>query len=173
MIVWINGTHGVGKTTTSRLVQQLLPDSRVFDAEKVGETLMSVTPGLPPTDNFQNWPPWRPLVVETARRIHDYTGGILVMPMTVLVEDYWREISAGLADHGIPLRHFVLHAEEDELRGRIASDPAYGPSPFRFGYIDAYAEAARAWLHDEAEVIDTTQRSATDAARLIAQAIAR
>jgi hypothetical protein len=47
MIVWLNGTHGVGKTTTSALLQQLIPDSRVFDAEKVGETLMDITPGLP------------------------------------------------------------------------------------------------------------------------------
>lgn len=91
MIVWINGTHGAGKTTTSALVQKLIPDSRVFDAEKVGETLMDITPGLPDTDNFQHWPPWRHLVVETARSILDYTGGILVMPMTVLVEQYWRD----------------------------------------------------------------------------------
>ena len=173
MIVWINGTHGVGKTTTSTLVQQRLPASRVFDAEKVGETLMSVTPGLPPTDNFQDWPPWRPLVVETARRILDYTGGSLVMPMTVLVEEYWREISTGLAQHGIPVRHFVLHAEQYALRSRIASDPVYGPSEFRFGYIEPYVEAARAWLHDEAQVIDTTHRSAADAARQIQLALAR
>ena len=71
---------------------------------------MDITPGLPETDNFQHWPPWRPLVVETARRILDYTRGTLVMPMTVLVEEYWREISTGLADHAIPVRHFVLHA---------------------------------------------------------------
>lgn len=96
MIVWLNGTHGVGKTTTSVLVQQLLPDARVFDAEKVGEVLMDITPGLPPTDNFQHWDPWRPLVVETARRVLEYTQGILVIPMTVLVERYWREISEGL-----------------------------------------------------------------------------
>jgi hypothetical protein len=32
--VWLNGTHGAGKTTTSALVQQLIPDSRAFDAEK-------------------------------------------------------------------------------------------------------------------------------------------
>jgi hypothetical protein len=38
----------------------------VLDAEKVGETLMDITPGLPGTDNFQHWPPWRQLVVETA-----------------------------------------------------------------------------------------------------------
>lgn len=68
MIVWLNGTHGAGKTTTSTLVQQLIPDSRVFDAEKVGAALMDISPGLPPTDNFQHWPPWRPLVVETAWR---------------------------------------------------------------------------------------------------------
>jgi hypothetical protein len=95
MIVWLNGTHGAGKTTTSALVQQLIPDSRVFDAEKVGETLMDITPGLPATDNFQHWPPWRQLVVETARRVLGYTGGTVVMPMTV-----------------------VLHADQDPLRMR-------------------------------------------------------
>ena len=30
----------------------------------------------------------RGLVVETARRVRDYTGGTLVMPMTVLLEPY-------------------------------------------------------------------------------------
>ncbi|GCD19039.1 hypothetical protein CTKZ_06010 [Cellulomonas algicola] len=50
MILWLNGTHGVGKTTTAALVQRLLPDARVLDAEKVGETLMDVAPGLPATD---------------------------------------------------------------------------------------------------------------------------
>lgn len=69
MIVWINGTHGSGKTTTAALVQRLIPGSRVLDAEKVGETLMDVSPALPSTGNFQDWPPWRPLVVETARRL--------------------------------------------------------------------------------------------------------
>ncbi|MBB6406907.1 AAA family ATPase [Arthrobacter sp. AZCC_0090] len=78
MIVWLNGTHGAGKTTTSALVQQLLPDARVFDAEKVGEVLMDIKPGLPATDNFQHWEPWWTLVVETARRVLEYTGGTLV-----------------------------------------------------------------------------------------------
>ena len=43
MIVWLNGTHGVGKTTTSALGQAMLPDSRVLDAEKVGEVLMDTS----------------------------------------------------------------------------------------------------------------------------------
>ncbi|MFD6415221.1 AAA family ATPase [Streptomyces sp. NPDC060194] len=172
MIVWLNGTHGAGKTTTAALVGQLLPDARVFDAEKVGETLMDISPGLPATDNFQAWPPWRPLVVETARRVLDYTGGTLVMPMTVLVEAYWREIHAGLAEHGVPVRHFVLHADEDTLRRRIAGDTVVGPdSPFRLAYLEPYAEAARTWLHAEAEVVDTTHLTPAQAARHIAEAV--
>ena len=171
MIVWLNGTHGVGKTTTSALVQQLIPDSRVFDAERVGETLSDITPGLPETDNFQHWPPWRPLVVETARRVLDYTGGTLVMPMTVLVEQYWREISTGLAHHDIPVRHFVLHADQETLRGRIERDALLGPLAFRFDHLEFYAEAASTWLHDAAEVIDTTHLSPAEAAVQIAGAV--
>ena len=171
MIVWLNGTHGSGKTTTSALLQQLLPDSRVFDAEKVGETLMDITPGLPPTDNFQNWPPWRLLVVETARHVLDYTGGTLVMPMTVLVEDYWREISTGFAQHSIPVRHFVLHADAETLRGRIQRHHPPNGSPFRLSYLEPYAEAARTWLHREANVVDTTNLTAAQAAQQIAATV--
>jgi len=172
VIVWINGTHGVGKTTTSALVQQLIPDSRVLDAEKVGETLMDVTPGLPETNNFQHWPPWRQLVVETAHRVLDYTGGALVMPMTVLVEAYWREISEGLAQRAVPVRHFVLHADRETLRRRIAEDTVLGPdSPFRLEYLEPYAEAARTWLPGEAEFVDTTHSTPAEAARQIAAAV--
>ena len=170
MIIWLNGTHGVGKTTTAPLVQRLVPDSRVFDAEKVGETLMDITPGLPATDNFQHWAPWRPLVVETAARVLGFTGGTLVMPMTVLVEEYWREISSGLAQHAIPVRHFVLHADTDTLRHRIQGADV-GPSPFRLAHLGAYAEAWRSWLGHEAEVVDTTHLTAAQAARLIAGAV--
>jgi hypothetical protein len=42
MLLLLNGTHGVGKTATAALVQQLNPNPRVFDAEKFGETLMDV-----------------------------------------------------------------------------------------------------------------------------------
>lgn len=170
MIFWLNGTHGAGKTTAGALVQQLIPGSRVFDAEKVGETLMDITPGLPETDNFQHWLPWRQLVIETARRVLGYTGGTLVMPMTVLVEQYWREISTGLARYAIPVRHFVLHADQDTLRARIEGEHAV-PSPFRLKYLEAYAEAARTWLHDEAEVVDTTHLTPAQVALQIAEAV--
>lgn len=171
MIVWLNGTHGVGKTTASALVQQLIPESHVLDAEKVGETLMDIRPGLPDTDDFQHWPPWRPLVVETARRVLDYTGGTLVMPMTVLVERYWREIGDGLAEHGIPVRHFVLHADRATIRRRIESDTVLGPSAFRLRRLDAYEVAFRTWLREAAEVVDTAALTPTETARRVAEIV--
>src|SRR4051812_31298254 len=102
---------------------------------------MDIKPGLPETDNFQHWPPWRSLVVETAHQILDFIGGTLVVPMTVLVEQYWREIRSGLATHGIPLRHFVLHADREALLDRINGDTALGPVPsaFRLKYLEQYA----------------------------------
>lgn len=171
MIVWLNGTHGVGKTTTSALVQRQLPNAQVLDAEKVGEVLTDIKPGLPATGNFQHWDPWRPLVVETARRVHEFTGGILVMPMTVLVESYWREISDGISRYGIPIMHFVLHADQSTLRDRIQNDKVLGPSTFRFAYLEPYAQAAHTWLHNEAEVIDTTDITPEQAARQIADSV--
>lgn len=132
---------------------------------------MDVRPGLPETDNFQNWPPWRQLVVETAHRILEYTGGTLVMPMTVLVEPYWREINQGLASYNIPVRHFVLHADRDTLRGRIQNDSVMGPSAFRVRYLTPYEEAFQDWLRAEAQVVDTTELSPAQAASVIAEAV--
>jgi hypothetical protein len=42
MIVWINGTFGVGKATTSRALLPLVPQSRIFDSEYVGMMLRHV-----------------------------------------------------------------------------------------------------------------------------------
>lgn len=171
MIIWLNGTHGAGKTTTSALVQSLIPDSRIFDAEKVGETLMDIRPGLPATDNFQHWPPWRPLVVETARRVLDYTGGTLIMPMTVLVESYWREMSEDLAAHAIPIRHFLLHADRETLQSRIENDEVMGYSTFRMQHVEPYGEAYESWLRDEAEVIDTAGLEPDEVAQRIYESV--
>jgi hypothetical protein len=92
--------------------------------------------------------------------------------MTVLVEAYWREISAGLARYAIPVGHFVIHADQDTLRARIAGEHPV-PSPFRLRYLGPYAEAARTWLHREAEVVDTTHLTQAEAARQIVEALSR
>jgi hypothetical protein len=171
MIIWLNGTFGVGKTTTAGELVRLLPAARLFDTEEVGYLLRSI-PGLPALGDFQHWPPWRGLVVETARQVLDYVGGTLVIPQTVLVQRYWAEIRTGLAATHIPVRHVLLHTDQDTLARRIERDSASNRR-WRLDHLQCY-QLALLWLRAEAEVIDTTDLTAQDAARMIAAtAIAR
>jgi hypothetical protein len=166
MIVWVNGTFGVGKTTTTREICSLVPQAKVFDTEHVGFMLQHVLASVP-VDDFQDWRPWRGLVVESAVQILEYVGGVLVVPQSVLVEQYWQEIRAGLDKAGVPVRHLVLHADREVIARRIDSDTVEaGAAQWRHDHLDAY-EAARPWLAREAEVIDTNHASAREAAREI------
>jgi hypothetical protein len=170
MIVWLNGTFGAGKTTTAKELTKLVPHARLFDSEYVGYMLQHVLESVP-VKNFQEWPPWRALVVATASQILDYVGGMLVVPQSVLVEQYWMEIRAGLAKAGIPVRHFVLHVERDTLTQRIETDTIEaGARQWRLDHLDAYQDA-RPWLSREAKVVDTTQIPPPQVAHLIAAAV--
>lgn len=172
MIVWLNGTFGVGKTTTSQLLAKALPAARVFDAENVGALLAPILAGVPCAD-FQEWVPWRGLVVETAARVLDYVGGTLVIPQTVLVEEYWDEISAGLGARGVPVAHFVLHAEHETLVHRIDTDEKGPNSPWRHGHLDAYRRALP-WLRERGTLVETDRLSPRQvAATILAQVDSR
>ncbi|MGW0902143.1 AAA family ATPase [Streptomyces sp. NPDC002853] len=170
MIVWINGSFGAGKTTTSDELVRLIPDARLFDAEEVGYMLHHVLGPLQEEADFQHWPPWRALVVDTARHLLAYKGGTLVIPQTVLVEEYWAELREGLDQLGVPVRHFILHTDSATLIRRIESDiPAI--TPWRLGHVTPYEEALP-WLRRAGEVIDTTDTSPDEVARLIAAKVA-
>ncbi len=169
MIVWLNGTYGAGKTTTARELTAVLPDARLFDAEYVGYMLRHVLESVPVV-NFQDHPPWRALVVATARQLLEYVGGTLVIPQTVLTERYWSELSAGLADARIPVHHFVLHTDRATLRRRIETDQkeeSAGAAGWRMDHLTAYEEALP-WLRREAEIVDTSLLPPPEVARLVA-----
>ena len=170
MIIWLNGTFGAGKTTTSHELVKLVPEARIFDAEQVGYMLRHVE-NLPQVGNFQHWPPWRHLVVETAAQLLDYVGGVLVIPQSVLIEKYWTEIRTGIEKAGIPVHHFVLHADHETLTERIETDSeTNGQFPqarrWRLDHLTAYRDALP-WLNREGNVIDTAQIDPAHVARLI------
>ncbi|HEV7629076.1 MAG TPA: ATP-binding protein, partial [Streptomyces sp.] len=150
MIVWLNGTFGAGKTTTAGELVQLLPDARLFDAEQVGAMLGHVD-GLPDLGDFQHWPPWRHLVVETASQLLDYVGGTLVVTQSVLVRQYWEEIHGGLLRAGIAVHHFVLHSDPVTLARRIENDTPEHIS-WRLKHLAVYKKALP-WLRESARVV--------------------
>ncbi|MFE2929344.1 MULTISPECIES: AAA family ATPase [unclassified Streptomyces] len=171
MIIWLNGTFGAGKTTTAKELTSRIPDSRLFDAEKVGEMLWHVL-GVPERD-FQDFPPWRGLVVETARQVLDYVGGTLVVTQTVLVEQYWQEIRDGLMEAGVPVHHFLLDTDQDTLVRRIETDIKPESISARQWRLDHLGEYQRAlpWLRREAQVIDTTDVVPSDVAEIVMESL--
>jgi len=162
MIVWLNGTFGAGKTTTATKLVSLLPSARLFDPEMVGFMLRHVL--HEPVADFQDQPPWRALVRATATQVLRHVGGILVAPQTVLVEAYAREIFGGLAEDGVSMRHFVLHADTDELLRRINGSPE--ATQWRLDHVQPYLDAIP-WLHRDATVVDTTHRTPDEVALVI------
>jgi hypothetical protein len=73
VIVWLNGAFGCGKITTAAELCPLIPSCRLFDPETVGYMLQANLADHPVSD-FQQWPPWRPLVVATATELARFTG---------------------------------------------------------------------------------------------------
>lgn len=168
MIVWLNGTFGCGKTTTATALRRLIPSSRLFDPETVGYMLQ---PNLAdhPVSDFQDWPPWRPLVVATATELARFTGQHLLSPQTILAPAYLEQIFTGLRDAGLPVFHVVLDAREEILRQRIqGSNEARA---WRLAHLADY-RASRSWLVSAADlVVDTGCRTPAEAAHQIAEAL--
>jgi hypothetical protein len=169
VIVWLNGTFGAGKTTTAHELASLL-GARTFDTEFVGYLLRTAFPE--PAGDFQHLPLWRPLVVENTARVHEHAG-TLVIPQTILIEAYAREIFDGLAERGIPVAHFVLHASAAELRRRISADTADPPArQWRLDHVDRYGDALP-WLRRSATLVETGGKTPFEVAREIASVILR
>jgi hypothetical protein len=174
-LVWLNGTFGVGKTTTAGVLSERFPRWRSFDPETVGVMLRANLQGRSFGGDFQNLPAWRRLVPLVAHELMQFTGQELVAVQTVLVEQYWRELTGGLAEHGIGVFHVVLDAELDVLRERIENDVSHplGPAAigWRLEHLPAFA-LGRAWMLEDADlVIDTTFASPDDIAAAIAKAV--
>ncbi len=162
MNIWLNGTFGVGKTTTAARLAATT-DRRVFDPEHVGYMLQAnlgdVMSSAGITD-FQHLAPWRVLVPQVARSIVDVTGADLVLVQSVLVEEYWSELRTGLYAVGLPVFHVVLEADEATMRDRIEHDQLEaGARDWRLEHLAAFREA-RPWMVASADlVLDTTNLS--------------
>lgn len=170
MIIWLNGTFGVGKTTTAARVRERLDGSRIFDPEHVGYMLAGNLRDLR-FDDFQDLPPWRALVPRVLLEVQRFTGATVIAPQSVLVEDYWDELSDGMAGLGLEVLHVVLDGDEDLLRARIDADEAARDArQWRLDHLAPYAEARR-WMCAAADlVIDTADAGPEDVATAIVDA---
>ncbi|SEC43166.1 ADP-ribose pyrophosphatase YjhB, NUDIX family [Streptomyces sp. 2231.1] len=180
-VVWINGAFGAGKTTTARELIELIPNSTLFDPEVVGAALTHLLPAkrLAEVSDFQDLPVWRRLVVDTAAGMLAELGGTLVVPMTLLRQEYRDEIFGGLAARRIPVHHLLLAPAETILRQRIAAreippelpDGEMRVRQWSYDHIEPYRTALLSWLTSDAHLVDTSALTAHEAAARIAEAV--
>ena len=171
MIIWLNGTFGVGKTTTGQALVEARPALRLFDPEQVGYMLMNSLKDQTFGD-FQDLPAWRALVPATALEIRRHTGQDLVAVQTVLREDYWAELKASFNELDEQVVHVVLDADAVTLRNRIENDQIeLSARRWRLDHLETYT-ASRTWMIKEADlVIDTPRLAVGDVVSRIAEAV--
>ncbi|MEV0688935.1 NUDIX domain-containing protein [Streptomyces sp. NPDC050388] len=181
MIVWINGAFGAGKTTTARELIELIPNSALFDPEVIGGALGHLLPPkhLAEVGDYQDLPIWRRLVIDTAAAMLAELGGTLVVPMTLLRQEYRDEIFGGLAARRIPVRHVLLTPAETILRERIAGREVPPDLPdgemrvrqWAYDHIEPYRAALASWLTADAYPVDTGPLTPYATAVRIAEAV--
>ncbi|MFJ5551000.1 NUDIX domain-containing protein [Streptomyces sp. NPDC093225] len=178
MIVWINGTFSAGKTSTARELTGLIPDSALFDPEVVGGVLKHLLPPkyVAQVTDYQDLAIWRRLVVDGAAAMLAELGGTLVVPMTLLRQEYRDEIFGGLAARRIPVRHIVLTPDETILRERIAhrEEPDVPDAETRvrqwaYDRIPAYREALDGWLRADAHAVDNGRLTPRETAEAVVE----
>jgi AAA domain-containing protein len=118
VLIWINGAFGVGKTSVARALAQRWPAALLFDPEQIGFMLRRVT-SLEPQGDFQDVPLWRTLTVQAAIGTLAQYRRPLIVPMTLVVPAYHREIIGGLRKSGAEVHHFSLMASPHTLSRRI------------------------------------------------------
>jgi AAA domain-containing protein len=117
MIIWINGAFGAGRTTLAEELSRRLPEAVLFDPEYVGYILQRWVPV--PTGDFQDLPSWRELVIATALSLRKHHAATLIVPMTLINDDYLAEILGGLRAQGEEILHVFLDLDPAVLRQRI------------------------------------------------------
>ncbi|KWX80337.1 AAA family ATPase [Paenibacillus jilunlii] len=121
MILWINGAFGSGKTQTAFELNRRIPQSFVFDPENAGYYIQKNIPLTLKKNDFQNYPQWREFNYSMLRYIASGFEGIIIVPMTIVEPDYFREIAGRLNDDGIQVHHFTLCVSREQLLSRLRS----------------------------------------------------
>lgn len=119
MIIWINGAFGSGKSQTAYELHRRIPQSFVYDPEKLGFFIAKNMPESLKEADFQHYPMWREGNYAMLSYISGRCDGIVIVPMTVADPRYFEEIVGRLRSEGADLRHFTLCASKETLLKRL------------------------------------------------------
>lgn len=120
MIIWINGAFGSGKSSVAESICKELDKAYLYDPEQVGYFLWDNSPeNLKRKGNFQHIPLWREFNYKILKYIDSNYDGIIVVPMTIYIKQYYDEIIGQLIKENIKVKHFILSASKQTITDRL------------------------------------------------------
>lgn len=119
MIVWINGAYGSGKSTAAHTLVARIPGAQHFSAEYVGDAIRENIKELCYHVEYPDYPIWRKFVRELLLEMAKLTDKPIFIPMTVLKEEYIRDIFDFLEENGVKCLHVVLDTSAETTMERI------------------------------------------------------
>jgi deoxyadenosine/deoxycytidine kinase len=121
MILLINGSFGVGKTTVGRILRKQLAGSILFNPEWIGSVMMRLPIKFSGsgTDDFQDIDLWRKSVVKGVKIFRFFVNDTVIVPMAFCRKDYFEEVVSGIHKIDNQLRVFCLEASFETLLKRI------------------------------------------------------
>lgn len=138
MIIWINGAFGAGKTTTAFELKRRLASSFIYDPENIGYFIRRNSPKSFSRGDFQDFPLWREVNFKLLKMISNQYDGVIIVPMTLVNPEYFKEIVSRLREDGIEIRHFILWAGRETIikRLRLRMSHLFGGDSFAVNSIE-------------------------------------
>jgi gluconate kinase len=174
MIILINGSFGIGKSTVARLLSRRVPRSLVYNPEWAGSILMRLPRWVKlrgaGTDDFQDIDLWRMSVITGVRLFQAVTTGAVIVPMAFSRREYFDEVVAGLKSLDPNVRVFCLRADMATILERLDARSRHGRTR-AVAWSVRKARACVASHEDEhfGEPVNTVQASASEVAKAILQ----
>jgi hypothetical protein len=167
MVVMINGSFGVGKTTVARLLRGALAGSAIYDPEYAGMVLMRLARWAPfkspGEEDFQDIGLWRTSAVAGVRLFRSLARGPVIVPMTFSRRDYFDEVTAGVRRFDPNIRVFCLKASLPTVKKRLAGRGTPIEGPGAEWIARRIVECAEAHRDPHfGEPVDTEDRSAQE-----------
>lgn len=123
MIVMLNGSFGVGKTSTATILNQRILNSIIFDPEIIGGALKEMTEGMRTerenTGDFRDISLWPDMVISCAKSLSEQYKKHLIVPMTIDNHEQLRHIRSGFESFSPHVYHFCLTAPLGVVLERI------------------------------------------------------
>ena len=121
MILLINGSFGVGKTTVGRILRQHITGSVLYNPEWAGSVLMRLPIKFKGTgtEDFQNIDLWRKSVIGGIKIFRLFARDTVIVPMAFYRKDYFDEIISATRKFDSQIRIFCLRASFETILKRL------------------------------------------------------